>query len=127
MGVGAADRLDAGQRRHQHQQGRLGKVEVGDQRVHDAVLVARGDEQARVALGGGQRHPGRRAAFGLSGGRFQGAHAGRADGDHAAATGAGGGDGIHRGLRRREPFGVHDVGGQVVHAHRLEGRPGGPG
>ena len=56
VGVGAADRLDAGQRRHQHQQGRLGQVEVGDQGVDHAVLVARRDEQACVALGGGQRH-----------------------------------------------------------------------
>ena len=74
--VRAEDALGAAERAHDGQEGRAGQVEVREQAVDDAQLVARLDEQARVARDG----PDLTRAIGV-GGALEGAHGRGADGD----------------------------------------------
>nr|GEU28151.1 hypothetical protein [Tanacetum cinerariifolium] len=112
MRVRGADLVVAGKGRHQHQQRRLGQVEIGDQARHRFKLVAGRDEQGRIGA----------ARFQLAAlrGRLQRAQAGGAHGHHVAAGRAGGAHRVHRLLRHGVPLGVHLVLGQHLVAHRLE-------
>src|SRR3990172_11235046 len=47
MSVGAADGLEPCERRHEHEQGRFRQVEISEQPVDDAEIIARRDEQLR--------------------------------------------------------------------------------
>ena len=54
MGIGGADAIDAGERRDEHEERRLGKVKVGDEVIDDAEVEARprADEEVGVAGAG---------------------------------------------------------------------------
>ena len=88
-------------------------MEVRDQRVHHLILIARTDEDLRVALL--RDH----AAIHRSG--LQRAHAGGAHGDHPAAALPCGVDAPGRVLADLIVLGVHLVLLHVLHLHRAEG------
>src|SRR5664279_1693951 len=88
-------------------------MKIGDQAINHAKGVARCDED--VGFGGAGTQ------FSTLRSGFEGAQAGRADGNHTATTRSGTGDGINGSLWDVEAFRVHVVFGEVVYAHRLEG------
>ena len=90
------------QRRDEHQQGRLGQMEIGDQRVHRLEAIAGVDENTGIARSRGDvtvllRH------------RFDGAAGGGANADQPSAGGLALVDDASALLADREKFGVHPV------------------
>jgi hypothetical protein len=118
VGVGRTDGLDPGEGGDQHQQRRLGQVEVGDEGVHDVEAVAWGDEDVGF-VGARSQLPGLRRRL-LCGG-FQCPQAGGADRHHTATARVGIADGVDGGLRQGVALAVHLVLGHIFHPHRLEG------
>ena len=85
--IGAADVVVAGKGANQHQQGRFGKVKVGEKGIDDAEAVAGGDEEVGITA---IWH--KAAACCCT---FQSAQAGRANGNNTASARAAGGDSLH--------------------------------
>ncbi len=109
------DRLASREGAHHHHQGRAWHVEVRDQRVHSAEVVAGQDEQPRrrVCLGHAVRVVVPRA--------LEGSDRGRAHRDHPTASRARVVDLLGDPRRHPEVLAVHHVEGRVVLAHGSEG------
>ena len=112
MGVGGHDPVLAGERADQHQQRAFRQVEIGDHRIDAADAVAGEDEDLRLA--------GERLQFAVPHGGLQRAHDRGAHRYHAAAAGARCAHLLDQCRTDVEPFAVHAVFVDVVHAHRLE-------
>src|SRR5690606_38102922 len=116
MRVGAPYGFHAGQGRHEHEQGGLRKVEVGQQCVHVMEAIPRSDEQARVTLD----VSGDFIVGDLRSGGFKRSHTGCADCDDASARSACFTNGFQRGGTDMEALSMHDVLAQILYAYRLE-------
>ena len=103
----------AGECRHQHQQGRLGQVEIGNQRVHHVEGLAWVDEDVGVAA--------ERLELTIARRTFQRAYAGGTDRDYPTTTRAAGDDRIHPCLADFQPLAVHVMRFDTLHTHGLEG------
>ena len=112
MGIGRAHRVEARQRRHQHEQGRARQVEIGHQGVDGAEPVARRDEDRSLAGKGRQPLLALRRAF-------QDAQRGGADGDDLVAARPHGAQRGDRLCAHLAPLGMHAV---LVGVVRLDGK-----
>ena len=113
MGVGRPYAVEARKGTHQHEQGGLGQVKVGDERIHRLELIARGDEEVCLPLGC--------LPLGVSGGgRLQRAQAGGAHCNDSPARRLGLGDLLGGFLVHGAPLAVHAVLIEILRAHRRE-------
>src|SRR5262245_59346138 len=113
MPVGGADLLHPCERRDEHEQRRLGEMEVRDEAIDDAKAIARRDEEIGLAAPGGD--------VAVARGRLERSQARGPDRDHARPT-------LMRALdggcgRRRElvSLAVHAVVGEALRTHGLKG------
>jgi hypothetical protein len=113
MAIRREHRLGSGKGTHQHQQGRLGQVEVGDHRIDAAKGVPGTNEQARLAV--------ERARRTVPAGGLEGAHHRGPDRDHPSAAGMRRLDAPARAGAHPDPLGVHVVVLEAPGTHRLEG------
>ena len=116
VAIGGENRLAPGEGADQHQQARLGQVEVGEQGVDEAELETGGDEDFRFA---GVRLE--RMTGGLERAVFEGTDDGGTDSDDAAAFGFGAVNGFGGGGSERVALAVQADFVHALHAQRGKG------
>ncbi len=116
MAVGVQDRIASGESAYQHQESRLGQVEVSEERIHDAEGVAGNDEEVDFAGLGGEA-----AARRLRDSVFEGTDGSGADGDNSAIFVEGSIDGGRGFGRYRVGLFVEMVILDALDAYGLEG------
>ena len=110
MPVSAADGLNSGKSRNKHQQGRLGKMKIGEQAVDDMEPVAGGDKNRSFPF-----------ELSLSCDGFQCPQCGRADRNHTPPIFFHPPDRIQSFHRHMKNLAVHLVIKDILHPYGLEG------